>query len=400
MAEKKLKRFVYKDKGADGKVSYRVKFEYQDRNGDVKAMPKARFRTRAEAKTQLEKWVAEDALKRGKLQRENEKLRFADYAKEYEADLLSKISKTSHAGEKIRIREAVQFFGNRTVESITRRDVKAYRLHLINTPVRKEVWTERENKQIGKSERVKVQKETKREIATVNRYLQRLRAMLNEAAADDDSLPLVNFKDLIQTGLETKRKETLTFAEFERLLIACTGRCKHLKIYLLGLWELGCREAEAQNIRRRDVHLEENTVAVSNSKIKPGKPKTQRLCYLSNYLKNALIENGIQNLAPDDYVFPRGDFKHSFATVKERAGIRKEFREQDLRHCTATNLHHAGVDKITIKRQLGHAAINDLTESVYINIRDEKLVREMKKYEAFSKEQRENLTLEAEIIGG
>lgn len=411
--EPKLDRFVFQQKDkykGEVKITFRVKFQYQDRrHGEIKTAPSGkRFKTRREAEQHLEKLVAEDIIKRGKFKPAKEKLRFADYALTYENYISSRCSPTSHAGEKIRIRTAIEFFGNRTIESITRLDLKEYKQFLADTPVKKEVWAEREAKNLKTREtdiqRYKTIRETKRKSATVHRYLQRLRALLNEAAADDDSLTVPSFKNLIETSLETKRKVTLSFEEFERLLSKCTGRYEKQRIYWLALWETGAREGELQGIKdkrtgewvlppvtRQDVDLENNTILIWNSKTKPGKPKTQRLCYLSNNLRDELKANGIEQLQSNERVFPFGDCKKSFATVKEVAGIDKSFREQDLRHCFATNAAAAGIDELFIKKQLGHGSTNNLTQSVYINTRSDYLRMEFAKFDEFSSRERDKL---------
>jgi integrase len=70
-------------------------------------------------------------------------------------------------------------------------------------------------------------------------------------------------------------------------------------------------------------------------------------CYLNIDKLNMCLDKGK----------PFNDFKKSFATAKDDAGI-KDFLFHDLRHCAITNLRKAGNDYSTIMKASGHKAMS------------------------------------------
>jgi integrase len=71
---------------------------------------------------------------------------------------------------------------------------------------------------------------------------------------------------------------------------------------------------------------------------------------------------------------PFNDFKKSFATAKDAAGIR-DFVFHDFRHCAVTNLRKAGNDYSTIMKASGHKSMSMFFR---YNLVDEEDVAKMK----------------------
>jgi hypothetical protein len=304
--------------------------------------------------------------------------------------MLKRLSPTSHANEISRVDEAVNFFEYKTVASITRLDIKAYKEHLQNK-------TAKNAKKVdGKSPTLS--------IASVNKYLTRFRAMLNEARADLPGLPEVNFKgDIIQKKMEKKRSLKVDFFEFDRMLEACFGRQAKMELLLIALHETGARYSEVvgnekrldylPGVKRKDIDLENQTIKLWNSKLHPGLPPSYRNAYLSEFFKEALIWHGIENLEPDELVFKRGDFRKSWQIIKERAGIDENFWEKDMRKCFTNNCDRAGVRDSAIKFQINHSG-EDLLGRVYTNIEPKELRELFKPYEDYCRERRREVEAE------
>lgn len=348
---------------------WRAFFEFYDENGKLQRF-KPSCRTEKLAKQKIKDFEREETTKR-KFVKPGDKVRFADYAeKRYKPAMLKRLSPTSHVGEVARVDAAIEFFGNATIESITRLRVKDYKAHL--------------------EQKTANGKETRLSITTVDRYLQRLRAVLNEAQADYPELPPVNFaKGIIETSREIKRERTINYTEFDKLLNACTGRQASLKLYLIALWETGARCGEIKGnkdnpdflpgVKRSDIDLDKQTIELWNSKLHPGREPEQRTAYLSEYFRDALIAAGIDNLEPEALVFNIGDVKKGWTIIKKRAKLDEAerpkdknsgvFLQKDVRHCFTNNSDDAGVQKTVIAHQINHNADSDLLGNVYIHQR-------------------------------
>jgi integrase len=196
-----------------------------------------------------------------------------------------------------------------------------------------------------------------------------------------------SFKDLIDTHLEARRDLTITFSEFRSLLNACDneekgglGR-KHLKLFLVGLHQLACRTEELQKIRRKDIDLDTRIVKVWEGK---RKVPAQRDAYISDRLLTALIENDVMSLPPDARAFGNTDsYKRSFKTAKKLAGVREDFRINDLRRTGITNMVQSGMSLPAIQKQVGHKANSAMTLDIYTKLSPDYIVKEHQKVESF-----------------
>lgn len=222
--------YTYKGKTVI-KKSWRVIFDYLLRNGDVKTS-KPRFPKKADAEKELTKLIEKHRDAKGVFVADKDQMFLKDYAeKHYKPEMLQRLSPTSNPNEISRVNEAVEFFEYKTIASITRLDIKAYKEHLQNK-------TAKNAKKING-------KTPKLSIASVNKYLTRFRAILNEARADLPGLPEVSFKgDIIQKKMETKRDKLIDFYELDRLLEACHGKQAYLRLHCIALWETGARYSE------------------------------------------------------------------------------------------------------------------------------------------------------------
>jgi integrase len=382
--------YKYKDKI---EMRYRARFFYEKADG-TRAVIQGVFRTKTEANDFINDTRAEHAKKGTKI--EHRKKTLAGYLDDYEK---SHIAGLAHErGEPAKMQAIREFFGEMKLDAVRRSNVLAFKQYLIETPYKEEVNKKVEDGETGKKKTVKTIELRYRKIATVNRYLARLRHILNEAAADGLINP-VSFKRIIENSLETKRKTTINYVEFNRLLAACdVERSNHdrkpLKLVLLGLWNLGCRVSELQQILVSDLSEDLKTVKVWTGK---RKQPEQRICYISAELRNALKEADILSLPPETKVFAK-PFTRTFSTAKKIAGINEDLRLNDLRHCFITNALNAGISLPIVQKQVGHTAKSAMTLDVYHNPQAEEMIESMQDYENFSRIQAEKIIVESQAI--
>lgn len=381
-------KYKYKDKV---EPRFRIFFDYETADGKKKTITKL-FHTRNEANTALRDLRREY----GKLgtRIEHKELTFAEYAETYEKIHLLNLA--SYKQEKPRVRELVNYFGDLKLTSITRTRILQFKQYLLKKPVlvERKVKREIDDPITGKKKVKTVKKSEKRqrEIAGVNRYLERLRHILNTAEADN-MISAPSFKGIIDKSSETKRTATISFPEYDKLLRACDEELygqnrSHLKLILIGLWNLGCRYNELQKIRVRDIDLENRVVTVWTSKLK--KP-VQRLVPLLNELYDALVTEGIENKPHSKFVFGQYDVKRSWKTVKRIAGIDKSFRLHDLRRCFVTNALQSEIAFEMVKKIVGHSQKSGITFDVYFGQRKEFVSVIGDKFNEFARKQREIL---------
>jgi integrase len=328
---------------------------------------------------------------------EHKELTFADYAEKYEKTHLPNLA--SHKQEKPRLRELVNYFGDSKLASITRSRILQFKQFLFKKPVvvERKVKVDVKNPVTASKLKSKIVKriETRpRQVAGVNRYLERLRHILN-CAEDDNMIIAPSFKGIIDKASETKRNATISFAEYDRLLQACNEKLygqdrTHLKLILIGLWNLGCRYNELQKITVQDIDLENRVVTVWTSKLK--KP-VQRLAPLFDELYDALISCGIEDRSPNSYVFGQYDVKRSWKTVKRLANIESSFRLHDIRRCFVTNAYQSEIPFEMVKKIVGHSHQSGITFDVYFGQRKEFVSIIGDKFNEFAKLQRDNVDI-------
>lgn len=380
----RYERDTYSYKGKR-EIRYKVIFEYEKSDGTTEKITK-RVRTQSDAKAYLNELEAEHTKKGSRI--EHRALLFRDYAANYKKTNLRKLK--TYKGESAKVDLMIEYFGDIRLDNLRRSEIKKFKAYLETTKHQrtKKVW----NKKTKEYEISDASKE--RTPRTVNTYLQRLRAILNEAETDEKILSAPSFKGLIDSHLEVRRDMTISYAEFERLLAACDVERghhdrKHLKLVLIGLWELGCRKEELQKILIKDIDLDSRIVMVWEAKRKMPK---QRPCYISDRLFDAIGKFGVMDNSDDERAFGESKYyARSFQTAKKIAGIDDDFRLNDIRHCHITNCIQAGMDLVAIQKGVGHSAKSAMTLDVYTNLRPDYIRKAHKKIEDYSRQQLSDL---------
>jgi len=265
----------------------------------------------------------------------------------------------------------IDHFGNKKIRSITHADIEDYKFKRLN--------------------KITV-RETQRAIASVNRELELLRAILRFAVRQRwlSHSPFELGEPLISKADEIKRERVLTFDEEKRLLNVCvvertityqrkgkeitasvkSGR-ELLKALIITAVDTTMRKGEIIKLRwcEVDFTMRKITIIAFNSKTATARDvgMTSRVY---DELTN-LWEQSPKDL--DGLVFGiKDNFKKSFASACSDAGI-KEFRFHDLRHTAITRMIQAGLSPMEVMKVSGHTQMN--TFARYVNPNTQAITR-------------------------
>ncbi len=242
------------------------------------------------------------------------------------------------------------FFGDVPVSSITYESLRRYRQHLRETP------------RVLKDGTAKYPSP-----ATVNRKLAVLRRVLNVAVKRLKWLAVNPFNDddesLIKIKQEKQRDRVLSFEEEQRLLAACVGRRKHLKLALIAAIDTGMRKRELFTLRVEQIDFPARVIRLNALQTKA---LQKRDIPLSSRLCEAIEEQiAAKDLGPLDLILEGAkDFDTSFRNACKAAGI-EDFRWHDLRHTSATLMDAAGISEAARMNAIGHSTKK--IASVYAN---------------------------------
>ena len=245
-----------------------------------------------------------------------------------------------------------------------------------------------------------------RKLATVNRYLARLRHMLGWAQARGlmTRTPFNRFSLIISTKQETKRSRRVYPAEEQTLLTACDAvdNARHwyagraLKPRIEAALDLGARRKEMLAVRNRDVDWHKHRVVLRGETTKNAKMRAvpfDPIGRVARFLESRRF------LQPNKYVFGAVDGRHvgSFRTAWETVvllahgepvtrdkrrgrvntdGLKQiDLRWHDLRHEAACRWRESGLDLREIQILLGHSSL--LVTERYLNVSDDELADAM-----------------------
>ena len=415
--EKPLRRTYAEQKRYDkfglDKFSWRVWFEYYDHSGELKMLTITKD---LKCKDDCIKLIASlDTQQKNQIgifappePTKPEVLTFKSYVeKSYFPELLNSTMKSAHSGKKSEIKLMLEYFdthyGDIALSAIDEDICLKFKKHIEALPVRR---THKVAKKVFNpmTKRFKTEydfevRETPRAVSTSNHYLKRLQAIVGKAYRKKKITERVDFENYIDTANEAKREVVISFEHHHALLDACKGVRSHLRLILCALFECGGRLCEIKGITKKDVNLDTQFAYALNSKRRKRSKPTYRKIYISNYLKNALLESGFENLADDDFVFVQGNHKNAWKVAKRdalkslTASEKKLFDSsltmKDLRHTAYSNYLQAGVNETIADRQIAHSLSEKITRKVYgNNLSDDYVFAEFQKYERYSEEMR------------
>lgn len=256
------------------------------------------------------------------------------------------------------INRLVSIFGTLKLHEITVAHLTSYRKTRLTTLTSKGTFTD---------------------VATVNRELSTMRAMLNDAITNDWLVrsPFTKAKkgELIPVAHETQRTTVLSLADEKKLLAQCeTNKRRHLRALIIAALDSGCRQGELLRLKWSDVDFKESSFKATSYK---GKTVRTRVVPITTRLREALLDlrakpspsafRRLKNGEQPDQTLVFGivtNIKTSFDGARVDAGL-PELHFHDLRHTTGTRLSAGGMSTALVGEILGHS--DPKTTYRYIN---------------------------------
>ncbi len=257
------------------------------------------------------------------------------------------------------IKALEEYFGSDKLRDIRVANLRAYRKHRL-------FCTNRHKKRLS--------------VATVNRELSTMRAMLNEAMVNDwilvNPFKKVRPGELISVADERKRETILTPAEEKVLLAACaTHWRRHLRVLVIAALDTGARQGELLKLRWSDIAFDEGVI--KNVTSYKGKTVQRREVPLTGRLRAALLDLKQKRGAA---TFKRGrtsgnkpdnalvfgvtnNVQNSWRAARKDANL-EHVRFHDLRHTAATRLAQT-MQLALVGQVLGHS--DPKTTHRYVN---------------------------------
>ncbi len=259
----------------------------------------------------------------------------------------------------------INHFGHRRIKSITHSDVEHYKLMRLET---------------------KTRREQQRQIASVNRELEVLRAMLRFAIREGWLIrsPFEMGDPLISKADEVKRERILSFEEEQRLLESCGERTiiykcrrgkkiveikakedkrKHLRAIIIAALDTACRRGELFKLKWSDVDFDSRTITIRAINSKTAR---KRIIGITPRLQKELEkiwQAGNKNL--DELVFSLSyTIKTAWKSLCDDAKL-TDLRFHDLRHTAITRMVQTKQPSAAIMKISGHSQF--VTFARYVN---------------------------------
>lgn len=352
----------------DGSIWARLTFVGSD---GKRRQLRRRAKTRTEAREILKR-LLRDLDDVGQQTVKGDRMRFRDLARIY-AD--ARLVPAEYHGErkvaglrswrppKGYLQTLVAHFGNEGIKTITHDDIERFKLHRLRTSTTRG---------------------TQRAIASVNRELELMRSIMRYAQRQGwiNRSPFDMGSPLISKADEVRRERTLSHAEEERLLAACTGRRTHLRPLLVAALDTAMRRGELFGLTWRDIDLVSRTITVTAMNSKTARPRTvpmtsRLLSELEALWKQSAKDTNALVFGVTDTV------KIGFTAACKVAGI-DGFRFHDCRHTAITRMIAARVPAEEVMKISGHTQSSTFLR--YLNPTGSSLERAATLLSAFNEE--------------
>lgn len=401
--------YIYPEKRGDKKSRWFARYTFTDENGKRRNKKKL-CPTQAKARKELARLI-DDFEKRGDRGARGDRLTFNQLASEYEKTKL--IEAEYRNNKKIRGRRSLnsamaalkvlkEYFGSKRVRYIRHDEVEEFKHERLDTPT---------------------QHGGDRQIASVNRELELMRAILRFAVKNDYILKSPFEKgDLISKADETRRERVLSYDEERRLLDACgertvtykrkahkrngskiaakeitatdTGkRREHLRSLIIAALDTGARRGELRRLLWNDVDFESRELRL---RAMTTKTLTARSIGMTQRLYDELQRLWLQSPQKlNQLVFGVGSVKTSFSAALEAASI-DDFRWHDFRHTAITRMVAAGLPSAEVMKRSGHTQAQTFMR--YVNPTSESARRSAERLEAHNAKASTHLTPASELV--
>lgn len=335
----------------EARQAWIARLDWTDENGKRRCR-KQQVENKTRGKELLKKWIAEQSA-HGVQIITGERLTFQQLADIYAKQKLTapvyegetKVSGLrSHRSLKYCLKALAEHFGTRRIQLITHSDIAAYRAARLNT---------------------KTKRKQSRCVASVNRELELLRAMLNFAWRSGwlTRNPFDFGDPLISKAQETHRERILTPDEEERLLSVCTGHRAILKPILICALDTAMRRGELLKLTWADVDLTEGLIRLRATTTKTLKARTVGITARLRHELQTLWDNSPKEA--DGLVFGiKDNFKRSFNTACHLSGV-EGFRFHDCRHTAITRMIQRGMAPMEVMKISGHTQMQTFVR--YVN---------------------------------
>lgn len=223
----------------------------------------------------------------------------------------------------------VEHFGACPIKDITKSGIENFKLKRLKTPTIRG---------------------TQRTIASVNRELELLRAVLRFAHSEGwlKRTPYVQ----INKADESERMRILTQQEEVGLLAACTGKRAHLKSLLIAALDTAMRRGELFKLCWSEVNFEKFAIFIRAMNSRSPRPRSVGITPRLLTELEKLFE--ISPKDPTGLVFGvRDTVKRSFTSACRAAGI-DGFRFHDCRHTAITRMLQSGMSAAEVMKISGH----------------------------------------------
>ncbi len=249
--------------------------------------------------------------------------------------------------------------------------------------------------------------EKKRSDSSVNLYIKRLKNLLYTAKRERKIDERPDFHKVIKAE-NNKPTTAITFAEFERLLAACTDDRAHLYLQALCIFESSCRLSEMKAIKKKDLNIESQMCLVNISKQKFGaKFREPRRCYFPKILVDAIFADGYHEKADNDYLFDTRDNKRAWKTAKKLAFADAENAERrekllglemqrSLRKSAGVNYDEALIPDFVKEYQMGRSP-STVGGKHYREVKENVQFAQFQLYENYSQRERAKLQAKTEM---
>ena len=201
-------------------------------------------------------------------------------------------------------------------------------------------------------------------------------AMKNDICSKDYSefVDIVKYKD---KNPDKRDHNKFTKEEIERLWTLAED--PHYQIVLMLIYN-GCRISEFLDLKKEDVHLDEQYFDVIASKTENGLRKVpiadKLLPFYKAWFDGSACEYLLHTLDQKHFDY-RNYYDSYFTPLMEQLGF--DHKPHDTRHTCISKLTEAHVDQTMIKKIVGHSGAMTLTERVYTHLDIETLVEAINK---------------------